>query len=203
MPELDDIPQGVPGRVAVCELCGHYFNNFQVTGDMKWCPKCSKPSLRSNCPKCEADIPVPPQLKCYSCGSWLTIYPMVQLQDGTIIPADVQEPDAKVRKQLESKGNHWQDVIKGRAEGPTLAVPEAQRAKAPGGWEPKDFNEFLSRTLLQHGLAKPAVEPDVWFCNKCKLPQIFWNTENPTCVVCGGPVVLDRGQGIDNGQPLG
>jgi len=128
---------------------------------------------------------------------------MVQLQDGTIIPADVQEPDAKVRKQLESKGNHWQDVIKGRAEGPTLAVPEAQRAKAPGGWEPKDFNEFLSRTLLQHGLAKPAVEPDVWFCNKCKLPQIFWNTENPTCVVCGGPVVLDRGQGIDNGQPLG
>lgn len=201
MDALDnEIPPGVPGRVAVCELCGRYFNNFQLTGDMKWCPRCNKASLRSDCPKCGSDIPVPPQLKCFHCGSWLTIYPMVQLQDGSVVPADVQEPDATVRKQLESEGGHWQDVIKGKSKGPIAPVPEAVKAKPPEGWEPKDFAELLSKTLIEQGLAEPAVAPEVWYCETCKVPQIHWGVAHPLCIICKGALVPETGQGLDKGE---
>lgn len=189
--DVDEIPPGVPGRVAVCELCGRYVNNFQRTGEMKWCPHCSKPSLRSNCPKCDVDIPVPPQLKCFNCGSWLTLMPMMQTADGTLVPKTIEEPDAKVRKQLESKGSHWHDVVKGRAEGPALKEQKVE-GKPPKGWTPQDFEKYLNQTLREHGVlqARPA-EPEVYVCDTCQLPQIIWGMELK-CYVCGGPVHPDK-----------
>src|SRR5882672_5386045 len=127
--DQEEIPLGVPGRIRVCAWCGKFYNNFVPYGEMTFCPTCGKGMLRKDCSHCGASIPFPPQWKCFACGEWLTIMPMVEVAPGQFAHSGdvVTEPDAAHRKNLEEKGNNWYDVVRGKAEGPDPQIPDVPR----------------------------------------------------------------------------
>ena len=185
---VEEIPQGVPGRVYICEWCGHYWNNWVPYGEMKWCPNCGKGMLRKDCAKCGTPIPFPPQWKCYSCGEWLTIMPMIEVAPGEFVHSGdrIAEPDVEHRKQLEAKGNNWYDVVRGKAEGPDPELPDVA---PPRGWTAEEFARLMQQA---HGAEPPTVESHMVFCDHCKIKLRYigekQQIEEVFCAICQGPV---------------
>lgn len=194
---IEDVPPGVPGRIRMCEWCGQYTNNFVMDGDMVFCPACNRPSLMRACAKCDAPIPFPPQLYCLSCGERLTIMPMVEQGKG-YVPAVITEPEKERREQLESKGNNWYDVLRGRAEGAEKAP--TTKAKPPGGWTNEDFNKLIAEARGQAGEQPvqqqeeqaPAVRR---MCKECAVKLTFQGPwDEYKCPICGNAAVEIAGQ---------
>lgn len=199
---LEDIPPGVPGRVAICEWCGKYVNNYNVGGTLQWCPYCSKGTLRNNCAHCGTPIPVPPQLKCLSCGGWLTIMPMIDTPNGPM-PKEIKEPDPERRKLLESAGNNWWDVIRGKADGPQLALPRVE-GQPPQGWSRRQFAELLGQANIEQGAeAELAQQLEERRCPRCGLRSFGLPEQLQKCLLCGTPFNPPQGpqpgQNLDNG----
>src|SRR5258708_5079332 len=162
---VDDIPPGVPGRVAICEWCGAYTNNYNVGGVLQFCPRCGKGTLRNDCATCGVPIPVPPQLKCLSCGNWLTIMPMTDSASGPV-PKEIKEPDPERRKLLESAGNDWWDVVRGKAEGPEVKLTEVE-GKPPEGWGRRQFAELLGQANIEQGAEAELADPQQLIERRC------------------------------------
>lgn len=172
----------------MCEWCGKYVNNFVPDGDMKFCPECNKPGLIKACAKCSAPIPFPPQLYCLSCGERLTIMPMVQ-QAGGYVPAVVAEPEKDRREQLESKGNNWYEVLRGKAEGPD----EKAKVPPPIGWTANEFARLVKEAVGQVG-EQPEEEPaivtpvTVRSCRTCGIKVTFYGLfDSYKCPICNKP----------------
>lgn len=208
--KVEEVPPGVPGRIYICEWCGHYYNNFVPYGEMNFCPKCNKKMLRKDCGKCGAPIPFPPQFKCFQCGEWLTLMPMVEVEEGHFVHSGdvVKEPDAEHRKQLEVKGNNWMDVVKGKAEGPDPELPDVP---PPTGWSPEEFARLMSQANIDIG--ESLIPSHKVWCDHCKIKLRYvgnFTLDQVVCSVCQGPVTpLDEpelppeSQTLDNGTPTG
>lgn len=202
---MSDIPgttdPRIPGRIAICELCGHYVNNFQPEGAMKWCPYCRREALRDDCPHCHAPIPFPPRMMCLACGLSLTVVPMVDQGDGSPGEVTVVEPTAERRAHLESKGSHWHDVVKGDAEGPEM---EKLNLNPPPGWTQEEWEKKLHKAFggeippdvleklqakFQPAPPQPDVLPDG---TEAPKPEFFpddvqreWTCPNAACKFAG------------------
>ena len=93
---------------------------------------------------------------------------------GGIGSVHIIEPDAKRRAELESKGNHWHDVVRGEAEGPSLpSLPLA----TPPGWEREDFEKLYRAAALDQG--ENLVEENTALA----MPEGFILQECPQCHV--------------------
>jgi len=188
---IEEIPQGVPGRIYICEWCGKYWNNWVPYGEMKFCPSCGKAALRKDCSKCGTPIPFPPQWKCFACGEWLTLMPMHEVKEGQFVHSGdvVREPDAEHRKQLESKGNNWLDVVKGKAEGPDPDLPDVP---PPAGWTPEDFARLMQQAKAQIPEEGKPSEQTV-YCQHCKVKLRYFGVKEQIadvrCIICNGPIV--------------
>jgi hypothetical protein len=94
---------------------------------------------------------------------------------GGIGSVTIIEPDAKRRKELEVKGNHWHDVVRGMADGPDLP---ALNAAPPPGWTKEDFDKRLRTAKVDAGddMTQPLpsraeVTPDGRIIGEDQLPQ--------------------------------
>lgn len=137
MIDLGDNPN-IPGNVAQCEWCGYFVNTF-TNVELNYCPQCGNGTLRQDCPHCHQPIAFPPRENCLACGKQFTILKL-QAVPGGRGSVNIIEPDAIRRKELEAKGNHWYDVVRGQAEGPELPPMNQQ---APHGWSQEAFDRLL------------------------------------------------------------
>lgn len=207
---------GIPGNIAQCEWCGTFVNTFTEV-PMHYCPNCHHGTLRDDCPHCHAPIAFPPQLNCLACGKQFTVMKLQQVPGG-MAAVNIIEPDAERRKELEAKGNHWHDVVRGNAEGPPLP---ALNVEPPPGWNKEDFDRTIRNAKVDAGddltvppfeedqkLPPEGVPSDVWdtakqgpmqFCSKC-WTEIYLLDHPPyeKCPVCGNeldPPGLDSAGG--------
>lgn len=168
--DVGDRPE-IPGYIAQCEWCGWFVNTFTEV-PLHYCPNCKHGTLRTDCPYCHAPIAFPPQLNCLGCGKQFTIQKLHEVPGG-LSPINIIEPDAERRKELEVKGNHWHDVVRGLAEGPEL--PKLGVAPPPG-WTREDFERRLRRAKVDLGddLTQPPT-PDV-----TPNGEPLWSKEGPS-----------------------
>lgn len=200
----------IPGTIAQCEWCGYFVYTYTST-KLHYCPNCKNGTLRSDCPHCSAPIAYPPQPVCLACGKNFTILKMQEVPGG-MGSVTIIEPDAKRRAELEVKGNHWHDVVRGTAEGPDLP---SLNAAPPPGWTREDFDKRLRGAKVDAGedLTQPAppraeVAPNgqvlvpspetlslieallkmpTQFCEKCEITFVVQSPEDElgNCPRCG------------------
>jgi rRNA maturation protein Nop10 len=183
---IDDNPQ-IPGSIAQCEWCGLFVNSFTAV-PLHFCPSCHHGTLRDDCPHCHAPIAFPPQLNCLNCGKQFTVMKVVPMPGG-LGTVNIIEPDAQRRKELEVKGHHWHDVVRGDAEGPDL--PKMDTVPPPG-WNKEDFDRVLRHAkvdqgedLISVGLGETEDGPGIQHCERCQVTFVLKDDILEVCPFCG------------------
>lgn len=195
--DVGDDPN-IPGRIAQCEWCGFFVNTF-TNVELHYCPNCHNGTLRDDCPHCGAPIAFPPQLNCLACGGQFTIEKMEPVPGG-IGTKNLIEPDAKRRAELEAKGNHWHDVVRGQADGPELPdIP----VPPPAGWSKEDWQKKMRGALIDQGedlISQDAMTPlpEGTLLQQCPNCGVGFITDGPleVCSFCGASM---GGEGVDSG----
>lgn len=202
---VGDHPE-IPGTIAQCEWCGSLVYTYTDT-ELNFCPNCHHGTLRDDCPHCHAPIAFPPQLNCLQCGESFTI---IKLQPvvGGLGAVTIVEPDAKRRAELEIKGNHWHDVVRGNSEGPDLPP---LKVSPPPGWTKEAFDRILRAAKVDAGEDMTRVEKELnstatQVCEKCNLTFILPENETAikTCPFCQSPIAPPNStgeSGVDNSAP--